>query len=66
MLVFVYMIIFKEKVKKMSSNKTLNYITYQTFPAEKANSLQTITNIKYLVKNNINVNLIFPFEGKTS
>lgn len=50
----------------MSSNKTLNYITYQTFPANTANSLQTITNIKYLLKNNINVNLIFPLRDSAS
>ena len=25
----------------------LNYVTYQTFPAKTANSLQTVTNIKY-------------------
>ena len=29
----------------------LNYVTYQTFPAKTANSLQTITNIKYLIRN---------------
>ncbi len=47
-------------------NKTLFYITYQSFPANTANSLQTILNIKYFVKNNINVNLFFPMREKTS
>jgi len=40
--------------------KSLFYITYQSFPANTANSLQTISNIKYFVKNNLNVTLIFP------
>ena len=38
----------------------LNYVTYQTFPAKTANSLQTITNIKYLIRNGIKVKLYFP------
>ena len=37
----------------------LNYVTYQTFPDKTANSLQTITNIKYLIRNGIKVNLYF-------
>ena len=40
--------------------KNLIYITYQTFPANTANSLQTISNIKYLKKKGIHVKLIFP------
>jgi len=36
------------------------YLTYQTFPAETANSLQTIKNIDKLIKNNVEVNLIYP------
>lgn len=55
-----------KKSEKMNTNKTLNYITYQTFPADTANSLQTISNIKYLIKNNINVNLIFPLRDSSS
>ena len=47
-------------------NKTLNYISYQSFPAETANSLQTISNLKYLKKNNLNVNLYFPLREKNS
>jgi hypothetical protein len=46
--------------------KNITYITYQSFPAETANSLQTISNIKYLVKNNAKVHLIFPIREKTS
>ena len=44
----------------------LNYVTYQTFPAKTANSLQTITNIKYLIRNGIDVNLYFPMREKDS
>ena len=31
--------------------RNICYITYQTFPASTANSLQTISNIKYFIKN---------------
>ena len=44
----------------------LNYVTYQTFPAKTANSLQTITNIKYLIRNGIKVKLYFPMREKQS
>ena len=44
----------------------LVYITYQTFPAETANSIQTISNIKYFVKNKIDVDLYFPLREKES
>ena len=44
----------------------LNYVTYQTFPAKTANSLQTITNIKYLIRNGIKVRLYFPMREKES
>ena len=37
----------------------LKYITYQTFPSKKANTIQTIDNLKYL-KKYFNVELIFP------
>ena len=43
-----------------------NYVTYQTFPAKTANSLQTITNIKYLIRNGIKVKLYFPMREKDS
>jgi glycosyltransferase involved in cell wall biosynthesis len=42
------------------------YLTYQSFPADTANSLQTISNIKYLVKNGVDVELIFPLREKSS
>jgi glycosyltransferase involved in cell wall biosynthesis len=42
------------------------YLTYQSFPADTANSLQTISNIKYLVKNGVHVELIFPLREKSS
>ena len=29
--------------------KNISYITYQTFPSEKANTIQTIENLKYLI-----------------
>ena len=47
-------------------NKILNYITYQTFPADTANSLQTISNLKYFVKNSYDVYLYFPLREKQS
>ena len=47
-------------------NKKLNYVTYQTFPAHTANSLQTISNIKYLIRYGVSVNLYFPLREKQS
>ena len=47
-------------------NKVINYISYQNFPAETANSLQTISNIKYLKKNNYEVRLFFPLREVSS
>tara|TARA_Y100000996_G_scaffold15366_1_gene11758 strand:- start:161 stop:1270 length:1110 start_codon:yes stop_codon:yes gene_type:complete len=38
----------------------LKYVTYQSFPAHTANSIQTISNIVQLVKNQTNVDLYFP------
>lgn len=46
--------------------KKLIYITYQTFPANTANSLQSISNIKYLAKNGCDVDLYFPLREKDS
>ena len=46
--------------------KILHYITYQTFPADTANSLQTISNLKYFVKNNYEVSLYFPLREENS
>jgi len=50
----------------MLNNKILNYITYQTFPAETANSQQTISNLKYLSRKDITVKLFFPLREKSS
>ena len=44
----------------------LTYITYQTFPAFTANSIQTMTHIKYFSKLKMNVKLIFPLRNKES
>ena len=44
----------------------IGYLTYQTFPAETANSLQTISNVRSLVRNNCKVELIFPLREKGS
>ena len=49
----------------MMKNK-LVYITYQTFPAFTANSIQTMTNIKFFCKLGIGVTLIFPLRNKES
>ncbi len=46
--------------------KLLTYITYQTFPAETANSLQTISNINYFVKYGFKVSLYFPLRDSSS
>ena len=50
----------------MKIQQEICYLTYQSFPAETANSLQTISNIKYLVKNGADVELIFPLREKKS
>lgn len=44
----------------------LNYVTYQTFPADTANSIQTISNIKYLIRQGHNISLYFPLREETS
>ena len=50
----------------MKIQQEICYLTYQSFPAETANSLQTISNIKYLVKNGVDLELIFPLREKNS
>lgn len=50
----------------MNTIKKLIYITYQTFPANTANSIQTISNIKFLVREGVEVKLIFPLREKNS
>ena len=47
-------------------NKKLIYLTYQTFPSEVANTIQTIDNIKYFRKKGYEVKLIFPLRSKNS
>tara|TARA_B100001996_G_scaffold374352_1_gene352854 strand:+ start:2862 stop:3980 length:1119 start_codon:yes stop_codon:yes gene_type:complete len=48
------------------NKQKIYYITYQTFPADTANSQQTISNIKYLIKNNCDVTLVFPLREMQS
>ena len=43
----------------------LKYITYQTFPSTKANSLQTVENLNYLGKY-FDVELIYPLRESYS
>ena len=44
----------------MNSKNRLAYVTYQSFPADTANSLQTITNIIELTRLGVKVELDFP------
>ena len=44
----------------------ISYITYQSFPAETANSIQTISNILELVKQGHEVSLVFPDREQNS
>ena len=46
--------------------KKLIYLTYQTFPADTANSIQTMTMLKYFSRNEYKVQLIFPNRSKNS
>jgi len=50
----------------MSDIKNISYITYQSFPSDKANTIQTVSNIKYFVKIGIKVALYFPMREKNS
>ncbi len=45
---------------------SITYITYQTFPAFSANSIQTMTHIKYFAKHGLDVTLVFPLRNKES
>ena len=47
-------------------NKNLNYVTYQTFPANTANSSQTILNIHHLIQEGVEVELYFPLRSPES
>ena len=44
----------------------LTYVTYQTFPANTANSMQSIAMIKNFVRNGCDVKLVFPNRSKNS
>jgi hypothetical protein len=46
--------------------KKIYYVTYQSFPAETANSIQTISNIKYHIRNDYDVTLFFPLREISS
>ena len=46
--------------------KKLIYLTYQTFPADTANSIQTMTMLKYFSRNEYKVQLIFPNRSENS
>ena len=48
------------------NKKKVCYLTYQTFPAETANSQQTLSNIVYFTRNNIDIKLLFPLRDKKS
>ena len=50
----------------MIKSRKIKYITYQSFPATTANSLQTISMIKYLSRSNYELELIFPNREKMS
>ena len=47
-------------------HKKLIYITYQTFPADTANSIQTMTMLKYFSRSEYKVQLIFPNRSENS
>ena len=47
-------------------DKKLVYMTYQSFPAHTANSIQTMTHIKFFSKFGYDVSLIFPLRNKES
>ncbi len=42
------------------------YLTYQSFPADTANSIQSISNIKYLLRKGAKVKLFFPLREEQS
>ena len=46
--------------------KKLTYITYQTFPAKTANSIQTISTIKHLTRAGLDTTLIYPLRNQES
>lgn len=54
----------RESVKKIDMDNLI-YLTYQSFPSQKANTIQTIDNINYLSKY-FEIELIFPLREKNS
>ena len=44
----------------------LTYITYQSFPSNKANTIQTISNLKYISRKDVDVDLIYPDREENS
>jgi len=48
------------------NNKAIYYLTYQDFPAQTANSQQTIGTCKYFFRNKYQVTLFFPLRSKNS
>ena len=50
----------------MSKEEKLYYLTYQDFPAQTANSQQTIGTCKYFSRYNYSVTLFFPLRSKKS
>ena len=51
---------------KIVNKNNICYITYQTFPAPTANSLQTVSNIKYLIRNGCDISLVYPLREPQS
>ena len=47
-------------------NKNITYITYQTFPGRTANSVQTISSLKYFHREGFKCTLIYPLRNKES
>lgn len=47
-------------------SKNLIYLTYQTFPAPTANTIQTIDNVKYLFNKGYEVKVVFPMRSRLS
>ena len=50
----------------MNKEKHIYYLTYQDFPAQTANSQQTISTCKYFSRNEYSVTLFFPLRSKSS
>ena len=50
----------KKILKNLVMNKNITYVTYQNFPAETANSIQSISNIIEIVRMGYKLKLIFP------